>query len=300
MSFRMKGSPAKMGTIQGTAGHSSALKMKKEDNIASPVKARDWEKASKIAKRYGQDLNQLTRDRKKHKKGSDEYNKIQNQINYYLQDSKSIYGNEHGKTYDSKTTKGDLTRDRTSYEYFSPTRGKGTLKEVEHTPGIETEVSKTKVKRGKDGRKKVTKSKSVTTSHLGNLAGSTTTHTSRSGKKRRKIKSVDRDVSGKKTSVFKSKKNKKSGKAKDIHKSLTHKTKLVMKYDKDLNIIGSKEIDRSTKGRRKVEKYNPKTGEVTTTTRRTLKGILTGKGKGKKTKKVEKHDPRKHTAGTEI
>ena len=39
MGFKMNGSPAKMGTIQGTAGHSSALKMKVEaDAAASALK----------------------------------------------------------------------------------------------------------------------------------------------------------------------------------------------------------------------------------------------------------------------
>jgi hypothetical protein len=38
MGFKMNGSPAKMGTIQGTAGHSSALKMKAEADAASALK----------------------------------------------------------------------------------------------------------------------------------------------------------------------------------------------------------------------------------------------------------------------
>jgi hypothetical protein len=38
MGFKMNGSPAKMGTIQGTAGHSSALKMKAEADAASVLK----------------------------------------------------------------------------------------------------------------------------------------------------------------------------------------------------------------------------------------------------------------------
>ena len=37
----MKGSPAKMGRIQGTAGHASALKMKAEANAASALKQAD-------------------------------------------------------------------------------------------------------------------------------------------------------------------------------------------------------------------------------------------------------------------
>jgi hypothetical protein len=38
MGFKMKGSPAKLGTISGTAGHSSALKMKAEADAASALK----------------------------------------------------------------------------------------------------------------------------------------------------------------------------------------------------------------------------------------------------------------------
>jgi hypothetical protein len=38
MAFNMKGSPAKMGRIQGTAGHASALKMKAEADAASALK----------------------------------------------------------------------------------------------------------------------------------------------------------------------------------------------------------------------------------------------------------------------
>jgi len=38
MAFNMKGSPAKMGKIQGTAGHASALKMKAEADAASALK----------------------------------------------------------------------------------------------------------------------------------------------------------------------------------------------------------------------------------------------------------------------
>ena len=40
MGFRMKGSPAKLGTIQGTAGHASALKMKMEEKSAAKLRAK--------------------------------------------------------------------------------------------------------------------------------------------------------------------------------------------------------------------------------------------------------------------
>ena len=66
MAYKMKGSPAKMGTIQGTAAHTSALKMRVEQNAASALKQGDAsmsanelvairkelkEKAEKLAKR---------------------------------------------------------------------------------------------------------------------------------------------------------------------------------------------------------------------------------------------------------
>jgi hypothetical protein len=38
MGYKMKGSPAKLGTIEGTAGHASALKMKAETDAASALK----------------------------------------------------------------------------------------------------------------------------------------------------------------------------------------------------------------------------------------------------------------------
>ena len=38
MAFKMKGNPIKLGTIQGTAGHSSALKMKMEKDAAAKMK----------------------------------------------------------------------------------------------------------------------------------------------------------------------------------------------------------------------------------------------------------------------
>ena len=43
MAYNMNGSPAKLGTIQGTAGHSSALKLKqdKKRTIKSDMKEKD-------------------------------------------------------------------------------------------------------------------------------------------------------------------------------------------------------------------------------------------------------------------
>jgi hypothetical protein len=51
MGFKMNGSPAKMGSIQGTAGHSSALKMKVEEN-ASALKQKAYGGAGKTWGEY--------------------------------------------------------------------------------------------------------------------------------------------------------------------------------------------------------------------------------------------------------
>ena len=45
----MKGSPMKLGTIQGTAGHSSALKMKMEKDAATKMKKESAMKMKKEA-----------------------------------------------------------------------------------------------------------------------------------------------------------------------------------------------------------------------------------------------------------
>jgi len=46
MGFKMNGSPAKMGTISGTAGHGSALKMKAEASAASALKQKEKRETS--------------------------------------------------------------------------------------------------------------------------------------------------------------------------------------------------------------------------------------------------------------
>ena len=151
MGFKMNGSPAKMGTIQGTAGHSSALKMKAEADTASALKQMEltadetkgmvkkgkdkgldltvnatgtsvttksgktvkldpkkekghaqilqtrWKKGDKAS---GGTLNDLVKQRKGVKKGTPEYNKIQNQINKAL-GSKKRY--DEGPTTDETT-----------------------------------------------------------------------------------------------------------------------------------------------------------------------------------------------------
>ena len=108
----MNGSPAQTGGISGTAGHSSALKMRASENAASALKQladtekqkenmkktsdarikasksdgkkmsnKDWAAGNK---KSGGTLNELVKLRGGLKKGTPEYNKVQNKINSAL------------------------------------------------------------------------------------------------------------------------------------------------------------------------------------------------------------------------
>ena len=89
----MNGSPAKMGTISGTAGHSSALKMRVEQ-MASALKQTETETKSDPyadAKKKDPNLDTYIAERKKYRPGSDEYEANQAKIN-------AAYGKVRSKT----------------------------------------------------------------------------------------------------------------------------------------------------------------------------------------------------------
>jgi hypothetical protein len=105
MGFKMNGSPAKMGTIQGTVGHSSALKMKVEEN-ASALKQKAYGGAGKTWGEYnkasGGALNADTKTQKEYeakmrkenpnwdKKKDNTWKMQQNKINKHV-GSKVVY-----------------------------------------------------------------------------------------------------------------------------------------------------------------------------------------------------------------
>ena len=262
------------------SGNKSPFKMMGSSTpAASPLKIDTFKEGAEVAGWYDMDLNQLTRERKKYAKGSDERNAIQNQINRFM-------GSDvrHGVT--ETTTEGK--------------RGKSTT--VTHTPGIKTVTSK-----DKEGKKGRSKSKETTVSHLGSNAGNKEVVKTKFGKEdkkgryRYKYKSKDFDDKGKVTSTYKSV-DRKSGAGKSVYKGKNTKGgfnyKNVAVMDKGGDLKREKTVIKSKRsGRRKVEKWDKKTGMVTTKSRRTLKGILTGKGKGKRTKTVEKYDKDKHNVG---
>ena len=121
----MKGSPAKLGTIQGTAGHASALKYRANtpEPSAPPKEEKDpnigkkglyksdksWKEGEASAKKAGGDLNALVKQREGLDKGSDEYAAVQNQINKALGNKKRRGVTETTETKGGKTTTTDTT-----------------------------------------------------------------------------------------------------------------------------------------------------------------------------------------------
>ena len=86
----MKGSPIKLGTIQGTAGHRSALKMKMEKDAAAKLRKESAMKMKKEspfkneyvkAKEKDPKLDSYIIERDKHEPGSAEYEAQQSKIN---------------------------------------------------------------------------------------------------------------------------------------------------------------------------------------------------------------------------
>ena len=189
----MNGSPVKMGTISGTAGHGSALKMKVEANAASALKQtepkmleKDWKKGQESAKSSGRDLDALVKSRKGLKKGSDEYNVVQNQINKALGDK-----TKHGVK--SST---------------SAVGGKTTTSKV--VPGLSTEVkSETEKKRLLGGSKKVTKSKFEDDEGITTRKSKTISNKEGTPKRTKKVIKTDFDKDGKTDKKSKIKVNKK-------------------------------------------------------------------------------------------
>jgi len=254
MAFKMNGSPVKMGTISGTAGHASALKQvnintgKVEIPALEDKKRKDgepyvskegkemagdkaWKKGQDKAKSKGNNLDALVGKRNVLKKGSDEYNVVQNQINQALGSKK-----RHGVT-GTTETKGNKTTTKTS------------------TPGTSNTSKKTVKRKDNTVKKVVTKTEDSTSNS-------------------KEVKKLDKQ--GVVTKIkTKSKEDVDNDGKIDVRKK--GKTTFVKGGNK---VKKSKQVKREG-GRRTVTKID-KEGNVTTKSRRTLKGFLTGKGKKNK------------------
>ena len=244
----------------GTSAHSSALKMRAEQNAASALKQnmsnKNWETGQANAKSKGRDLDALVKSRKGLKKGSDEYNIVQNQINKALGSDKrhgvTESTSEKGKNSSTtKVTPGISTK-------TSTTKGRKTTVEYDRESGQDrTDVIKVR----KDGTKKKTVIKEE---NKPTKTGTTDKNT---------VRKYDKEGDLKKSKVkFKT--------DTDGVKGYETKGKQVKKYDKEGKAVSTKNVKREG-GRRTVTKTD-KEGNVTTKSRRTLKGFLTGKGKKEK------------------
>jgi hypothetical protein len=229
MAFNMKGSPAKMGRIQGTAGHASALKMKAEADAASALKKGTYESAKKKDPK----LDEYIKTRSSSEKGSAEYDAAQNKINVAYDDK-----TRHGAT-SSTETKGNKTT------------------VSKNVPGVSSHDYTEKSKRG--GKKTVYKG--TTSDDEKNTTYRQVTRKDDEGnvKSKKTKRKTDYDKDGK----------------------IDKKTKIKTKYNADGTVKKQKQVTRGG-GRRTVIKTDAK-GNVHTKSRRTLKGWLTGKGKGKRT-----------------
>ena len=264
MGFKLPGK----SIISGTSAHRSALKMRADENAASALKQRvkggtkTWKQGEKAAESTGRDLNALVTERKKYKKGSDEYNAVQNQINKALGSKK-----RHGVTTEATDTKGKKTS------------------EEKTTPGISTKKVTEKKRKSGEVKKRVTD-----IDREEGYGDKKVVEKFRKGGERKRSKIIEEGVTTKRGTTDKTTKKKytKEGTVKktkvkyktdtDDQKGYEIKGKVKRKYDAEGNVIKTKKVEREG-GRRTVTKT--KDGETTTKSRRTLKGFFTGKGKKK-------------------
>jgi hypothetical protein len=153
MGFKMNGSPAKMGTIQGTAGHSSALKMKMEEN-ASALKQKAYGGAGKTWGEYdkasGGALNTDTKTQKEYeakmrkenpnwdKKSDNTWKTQQNKINKHV-GSKVVHSvDEIENNIKTTTTNGG---DETNNNKITPTNDAQVFSSLSNTSTIKEGIS---------------------------------------------------------------------------------------------------------------------------------------------------------------
>lgn len=268
----MNGSPAKMGTISGTAGHSSALKMRAEQNASALKKKTDYEAMQKASAkndaRYGEMSAADYKTEVNRQVASNKAGKGYDAMGVY--DSK---GNKKSTTPSTPTTpsstrKVDVKGRKTTTTYTDEkgvtvtqkkknllNKGTTTKKSTVLADGT-TKSSKFKKDGDGDDRMKTTTTKAKTSDGKGTYAKKSTSKYDKDGvrKKAKTVVKTDKDGDGKVDRKYKLKTNDKKGTEKTVVKE---------------------------GGRRTVRKTD-KEGNTTTKSRRTLKGFLTGKGKEKK------------------
>jgi len=265
----MSGSPAKTGAISGTAGHSSALKMKASENAASALKKKtDYEAMQKASTkndaRYGE----------------------MSAADYKAEVNRQVASNKAGKGYDAMGAY-DSKGNKKASAPTTPSSKVTTKKGGKITTNINDDKGDTKVVTKKNLLNKGTTTRKSSVMADGTTKDSKFKRDADGDNRMRKTTTKGKTSSGDGTYVKKSK-------SKYDKDGVRKKAKTVVKTDKD----GDGKVDRKYKlktndkkgtqktvvkegGRRTVRKTD-KEGNTTTKSRRTLKGFFTGKGKEKK------------------
>ena len=280
MGYKMNGNPFTTGGVQGTNSHTSALKMVAEQQAASALKAKegfsDRETSSsngksKQASKKDPNLASYIAERKKHKKGSNEYNAAQNKIN-------KAYGNKtrHGYTTSKEDDKGVSTEERPGTGTTVVTKKRDektnypTTQKREFT-GEKGEKGKTVIKSDAEGNTKKIKS---------NKKGYSNTEGTSYDEKGTEKYYTKGDQKG----TIK----KKRSKAKldlDNDGKVDRTTRKKSKTNRDGETT-TKAVTRG--GGRRVVRKTDSEGNETEKSRRTIKGFLTGKGKKENYKRYRK------------
>ena len=272
----------------GTSGHSSALKMKAEaDASALKQKAKTYDQAYED---MGFDPSESSDTETIYRK-KDKYGKVYGAKNTKTEDkgraeftkaakawNMKTYGT-HNPTADAK--KAGMTKKELAAKHKAS-------KTTTVTPEVKTTVDPVK----EEKTPRVEKTKYV------DKDKSKTVYRKDGSVKKKVYKNIDED-DGRLVKKDKTTYRKDGGKKKYVRKEKDsgfnaegkYRTRNVEKYDKEGNVKRSKYVD-VRGGRRTVTKTNKK-GETKTRSRRTLKGILTGKGKldndEKKKRKIDQY-----------
>jgi hypothetical protein len=162
MGFKMKGSPAKLGTISGTAGHSSALKMKAEADAASALKQMELtkEETKGMVKRVDKDGNPTGLDLSINATGTEVTTKSGKKIKL---DPEGKYGKSHKAIQDLRWKKGDEASGGTLNELVKQRKSltKGTKEYADVQNKINKALGSKKVHEGKVKQSNVSKDKNV-------------------------------------------------------------------------------------------------------------------------------------------
>ena len=317
MGFKLPGK----SIISGTSAHSSALKMKAEANAAAKMKreAAAKMKMEAAAKMGHKSATKLKKDSpvdktlvgKQHNLPEELKAKIEaapgkmkpspvkesfSQAYRSNRDAGKKYFTYKGKEYTTESRSEKAERQKTGKTYAELNPRKSMTKTVKDkapkstetprvTKTVDKNINKSKTVRRKDGSVKRTVDKNVTVEDGVKTKTKTKETFDKKGNLKKSVYTSKNKGEKDKQKVVYDTKTQNEKRSKSVTKKDGVKRKLKTKYDDKGTQKKQKEVAVKD-GRRTVKKYDAKTGETTTKSRRTLKGFLTGKGKKKKEENV--------------